>query len=646
MSHGRTDPPANFWGSTLKTTMMVAGALTLALSGQATAQDDTTTDAAGATKLDRIVITTPLRRESSLERSTSSVTVVGEEDIRQSAASDLQSLLKTYAGVSVTTNGGMGADSSVSLRGATAAQTLVLINGVRAGSATSGTVNLSGIPLASIERIEIAKGGHSAQYGADAIGGVINIITKQGGICADGRQSCATATVGVLHPWGGYASGNVQGQSAGGVNYAIGAQIIGTEGYDFTTSGAMPDKDGFRQGSINFSLSKDFDWGRIYADGLYARGRNQYDRLPANETDTDNLSGRFGARIDHSDSWASTIELTGALDYGSNFGPGVVGDDFDTRRYGILASTQKTFELNEATNIFTTGVEAYRESVGGSSVFGSPYDETKRDLAAVFGQYSLEYDALTVDSGIRYDHDEQFGGATTYNIGASYELMSGLVARASYTTGFRAPTFNDLYYPGAGNPDLEPEKSRSYEVGVNWQASEQTSLDLALYQTRVNNQINWAPVDPADPAGAWSPANIERVKITGFEATLAHRFNDQWSGRASVDVREPLNLSSNASGKYVPYGDRFKAMAELTYSPSEKLDLTGRVIYGAARYIYSFTAEKLPDYVTADFTALYRLDDQSQFKFSVANIFDEQYETKQGFRSPGRTVDLSFTRSF
>ncbi|MFC3206474.1 TonB-dependent receptor plug domain-containing protein [Aquamicrobium soli] len=628
---------------------MLALALTGALAGTAVAQD-AQTDEQGATKLDRLLITTPLRRESSLERSTSSVTVVSEEDIKLSAAPDLPSLLKSYPGVTVTSNGGMGADSSVSLRGATAAQTLVLVNGVRAGSATLGTVNLSAIPLTSIERIEIAKGGHSAQYGADAIGGIINIITKQGGVCADGRKSCGTATVGVLHPWGGYLSGSVQGQSEQGVNYAFGAQVIGTQGYDFTlpgTYGHDPDKDGFVQGSANFALSKDFDWGRLYADGLYARGRNQYDSQPTDQTDTHNFSGRLGARIDHSDNWSSTVELTSALDYASNFGHGVEGDDFDTLRYGILASTQKTFEVNDARHTVLGGVEAYRDSVDGSTVSDVAYARTKRDLAAVFGQYSFEYQALTIDTGLRYDHDEQFGGATTFNIGASYELTDGLVARASYATGFRAPTFNDLYYPDPftpGNPDLKPEKSRSFEVGLKWQATAQTSLDIAVYHMRVKDQINWAPIAPG--SFIWQPDNIDQVEVTGFEATLAHVFNEQWSGTLGIDLRDPLNKSPGVHGKYVPYGDRFKATAGLAYKPTEKLELSAAVIYGGARYADAANTIKLPDYVTADFTALYALDAQSQFKFSVANAFNEQYQTKLGYRAPGRTIDFSFTRSF
>ncbi len=630
-----------------------AGAFALAFSGHANAQD--LESGVGETiELGRIVVTTPLRRASSLERSTSSVVVIGESEIAQSAALDLPSLLKTIPGVTATSNGGLGADSSVSLRGTTPSQTLVLVNGVRAASATTGTVNLSGIPLASIERIEIAKGGHSAQYGSDAIGGIINIVTRQGGLCTDGRDACGSVTAGITHPWGGYVSTGVQGQSESGLNYALGGQFFGTRGYDFTLPSAWghePGPNGFLRGSANFALSKDLDWGRVYADGLYARGRIHYDSTPpaANEADTDNFSGKLGTRIDHSENWSSTLELSTALDNASNFRGSIKGDDFDTRRYGVLASTQKSFETDVARHILLGGVEAYRESVSGSSISDVAYDRTSRDLTAVFGQYSVEYGPLNIDSGLRYDHDGQFGGATTYNIGASYELIDGLVARASYGTGFRAPTFNDLYYPDPftpGNPDLKPEKSRSYEIGLTWQATERTSLDVALYRNDISNQIAWAPVDPGDFFGPWHPDNIQKVRITGLEAALSHRFSEEWSAKAAVDVREPLNRSEGLHGRYVIYADRFKATAELTYSPTEQLQLIGRVLYGAARYTDELNTAKLPDYVTADFTALYALDSRSQFKFSVENIFNEQYETKAGYRAPGRTLDFSFTRAF
>lgn len=627
--------------------ILAAGVCSLALTGTGWAQQSTDVGD-NVIQLDTIVVTTPLRRASSLERSTSSVAVIDEEEIRKSPALDLLSLLKTQPGITATSNGGLGADASLSLRGTSAAQTLILVNGVRAASATAGTLNLSSIPLDSIERIEIARGGHSAQYGADAIGGIINIITKQGGSCAEGKSACGSVTAGVMHPWGGTLSGNVGGSTEDGLRYSFGASILGTQGYDYRLSpGHDPDKDGFTRGSLNFSLSKETALGAIYTDGLYTRGRNEYDNDPyGNISHTDNFSGRVGARLDHSESWTSNIELSTALDYSALSQDSIRGDDFDTLRYGLLATTQKQFDLGATHHVVQGGIEAYRDSVKNSAVSGSPYDETKRDLVAVFGQYSFEYERLTVDTGLRYDDNEQFGGVTTYNVGASYELTDNLVARASYATGFRAPTFNDLYYPFSGNPDLNPEESRSYEIGLNWRLTDQTTLDMALYRNDIDDMIAWAPIDPSDPGGFWQPSNINRARITGFEASLEHRFDPQWSVRAMVDIREPLNRSPGTHGKYIAYGERFRGSAGFTYTPTQDLSLSADLLYVSSRYADEFNARRLPSYITADFSAIYAIDEKSQLKFSAQNIFDKKYETKETFRAPGRTLNLSFTRSF
>ncbi|MDQ2634101.1 MAG: TonB-dependent receptor [Pseudomonadota bacterium] len=605
------------------------------------AQDENVSE---PTVLDRLVITTPLRRESALERSTSSVTVIDEEDIRKSAAPDLPSLLKFYTGVSVTADGGRGANAAVSLRGTKASQTLVLINGVRIASATSGSTSIFNIPLDSIERVEIAKGAHSAQYGSEAIGGVINIVTRQGGACADGRSACGTATVGVMHPWGGYASANVQGEKDG-LTYSAGGSILGTRGYDFTMPYAPwgihePGDDGFHQGSLHFSLAKEFDWGRLYGDGLFARGRTEYDNLFPfdNEQDTTTFAGKVGTHIDHSADWSSTVELYSGIDRQTNFREGQPNDSrFDTARYGAFASTEKSFEIGGVTNVLTGGVESYRETVDGTV----DYEVDARTISSVFAQYSAEYDALTLDSGIRYDHNSQFGGVTTYNIGASYEVTPDITLRSSYATGYRAPTFNDLYYPStpgfppASNPNLKPEKSRSWEAGVNWRIGADTTVDLAVYRTFLTDAITLNQ--------DFTPINVGRAEITGFEAQLSHRFSDAWNGSAALDLRRPIDLTT---GRYLTHSDRFKATAELTYSLSEQWQLTGRVLYGGSRYIYNPAQEKLPDYVTADFTALYSIDENSRLKIAVENIFDEQYETNYGYRAPGRTFDLSFTRAF
>src|SRR5690606_21318388 len=166
------------------------------------------------------------------------------------------------------------------------------------------------------------------------------------------------------------------------------------------------------------------------------------------------------------------------------------------------------------------GGEVYREKLNSSVDF----DVTSRDLAAAFAQYSWEGEALRFDGGVRYDYNEQFGDVVTYNLGGSYEILPDLVLRTSFGTGFRAPTFNELYYPGYANPNLAPEKARSFEIGMNWQLSAATTLDVAVYRNWLRNAI----INAKGSDGVSRPYNISRAEVTGLEATLAHRFDDRW----------------------------------------------------------------------------------------------------------------------
>lgn len=627
--------------------ILTASAYTLALTIAAQAQH--LPDTGGVTVLDTITVTTPLRRASSLERTTSSVTVIAREEIERSAAVDLASLLKNHTGVSVSLNGGIGAAGGAALRGTTESQTLVLVNGVRVSAATSASAALFNIPLDSIERIEIAKGAHSAQYGADAIGGLINIITREGGACANGNASCITVTAGVMHPWGGTLSADVTGHTQGGWDYVFGGSLFGTRGYDFTVptwTGHEPDDDGFGRGSLHYSLSRDYEWGRVYSSGLASRARTQYDNRPRaaspvglNETEKDTLTGKAGVRLDHSQSWKTTLELSAGMDEATNFRDGTnVRDVFGTTRFGILGTTEKSFATGEIEHVIGAGVEAYREQISSTGV----YAVKKRDLAALFSQYSLEFGGLTMDAGLRFDHNEQFGEATTYNIGVSYAIVPELTVRTSYGTGFRAPSFNDLYYfnpaIGNGNPDLRPERARSWEAGLNWRPTDTTSLDLAFYRNRIKDQIGWGGT-----IGNLYAENLDRVSITGFEATLDHRFDERWGARASLDLRRPVN---EATGRYVRYLDRAKASLEVDFQATEKLWLKAGVFYVGTRFANATNTQRMPAYATVDLSAMYRLDEQSELKLSVENLLDERYERIPNYIAMGRTVSLSFSRVF
>jgi len=293
------------------------------------------------------------------------------------------------------------------------------------------------------------------------------------------------------------------------------------------------------------------------------------------------------------------------------------------------------FDTGGIEHILNVGVEAYREEISSTDVFNA----NSRDVGAVFAQHSFMIDALTVDAGIRYDSNEQYGSATTWNVGASYEFVPGFVGRASYATGFRAPTFNDLYNVWGSNPNLQPERSKSYEIGFNWRPTASTTIDAAFYQSWLQDAITLDAM--------FIPQNIARVRTTGFEASISHEFDARWRGRAEFAYNDPKD---RATGLGLIRQDRVKATAELGFAVNEQLDLSAGLVYVGARNdldaVDFVTRIKQPAYVTMDLSATYAFDEQTQMKLSVENLFDKKYSSVAGYRAPGRSIHFSLARSF
>lgn len=483
-------------------------------------------------------------RATTIDDSVTSVTVLTREHLSKSPAVDLPAFLRTQPGVSIQQNGGQGSNSTVALRGTSAAQTLVVIDGVRVSSATTGAANLANIPLDNIERIEIIRGPRSAIYGSDAIGGVVYIFTKQGVNCPEGRTSCATLTAGVQTPFGGYLDGQVEGRTDTGLTYNFGGRIFGTEGYNFTypTPGPWgvnePDKDGFVQGSLRGRVAQSFDWGTLTATGTYSRGLAEFDNSPGfenlNFSEVAALS--VAGDVYHDASWKSHLEATFGMDKSKTYRddvPGFQASEFDTYRYGLLGSTTKTFDTGPIFHTLVVGGEIYREQVRSTVDF----DQDARDLLAGYVQYQADSGPWTLALAGRVDHNSQFGTEPTYNVGLGYRATDWLKLRASYGTGFRTPTFNDLYYPGFSNPDLNPETSQTVEVGATFTPWDGTSLDIAAYHTRIDDMIAY------DPA-RWNVYNINQAEISGIEVALSLT-----SSRISSLSPAPLTSSTPSTSR-------------------------------------------------------------------------------------------------
>ena len=462
----------------------------------------------------------------------------------------------------------------------------------------------------------------------------------------DRNAVCTTLEAGVTWPWGGFGNATVRGVTDDGVDFNIGLALLGTEGYNFTNAASgydEPDKDGFLQGSFNYSISKDVDWGRIYSEGFYARSNPHFDSYSAafgpgaNQTIQTNAAFKIGTEIDHSDDWSSVFEIYSALDYARNFlkGDSAFNSEFDTVRYGLNASTTKEILTGETLNTLTFGGEAYNESVDSTT----DYTTTSRNVGALYTQYSLAWQALELNAGLRYDANEGFGGALTYNIGLGYELVDGLRARASFATGFRAPTFNELYYPGYANPNLDPETSKSWEAGLNWNPVIGTEIDVAVYQTWIDDMIT------TSAATGYIPFNVDKARISGVRAVYSQALLDD---RLGLDFGFEYRLPENETqDEYIADQNRLKLTAAASWQATERLNLNADIEYVGSRWTNASNFNpQLGAYTLVDVSVNYAVDDLSNIKFAVENLFNEDYETLTGYNAPGTTVTLAYKRTF
>ena len=473
-----------------------------------------------------IITITGTRTAQPLRETLPSTTVIEREDIERSQAKSVAEVLRGFTGVDVTRQGGQGKLTRFFVRGTEPNHVLVLIDGVRHRSATDGAAAFQHLPASQIERIEFVRGPRSSLYGADAIGGVIQIFTREGG---EGFQADASAG------YGSYDSreatiGLSGGQ--GGTRYALSAAHYKTEGFDATTPDsfvAEPDDDGYENHSGRLNLSHTFGNGlELEAHVLRAEGRSEFDGGGSEPSDrtTQQIAG-LNAGYEISRHWLTQLRLSESRDEFESkdpFFPSV----FDTRRRTV--EWQNDVRL-PAGQLLTLGVDYYEDNIDSSAAFTT----TEAGNLGLYGQYQARYGSHEIVAGLRREEPEIFGGETTGNLAWGYALAPGLRFSASYGTGFAAPTFNDLFFPEdaffVANPDLEPETSQSIEIGLKGMYP-RWGWSLHAFYTEIDDLIVFDPNPPGLNKGTVN--NLNEAEITGIEAEL---------NAGLADWRFKLNLS-------------------------------------------------------------------------------------------------------
>lgn len=491
-----------------------------------------------AQKSDTVVVTAS-RTPVPIAELLADVTVIGPDEIARSAVQSLPQLLQRQPGVEVTINGGPGGTSGVFLRGANAGQTLVLVDGLRVGSSSSGATALEAIPLEQIERIEILRGPASSLYGADAIGGVIQVFTRSGSGRFAGNVSAG---------YGTHDTGNVTAGLRGGssnVRFSLQAGATESNGFnaivDPSAFGYNPDRDGYSTRNVGGNVAVDLGRGHT----LELRGmRNRLDTQADGSTDFDDRTittlDAYSAvsRNRFASMWLSTLTIGQGRD--ESLSRGSFGDAlFKTRQRQYAWQNDLTLPVG----MLSLVLERREEKLATTNAFAV----TTRDTDSVGAVYQLREGPWALQANVRRDDSSQYGVQTTGGITAGFKVSPAWRFTAGYNSGFKAPSFNDLYFPGFSNPNLVPEESKGVEAGAYWtMASAASPLEVRVvaYRNRVENLI----VFTCNEDFECRPENVEKATLEGATLGLDWTLGGTRLG-ASLDLQRPEN---DASGRLLP----------------------------------------------------------------------------------------------
>ena len=608
-------------------------ALALAAPSLAFAQSDDAKD------LDDVVVTAT-RTATTVDASLAAVEVIERSQIEASSARSLPELLRGRAGIALVNQGGQGKLSTLFLRGTESDHVLVLVDGVRAGSPTSGLTSLQDIPLEQIERIEIVRGPRSSLYGADAIGGVIQIFTRRGsageGVHGRGRiaagshgQREASAGIDLRGARGGIGV-DVAHQQTDGINACLGTYdpLTWAGAGCFIVPGTHLDRDGYRNHSA--TLRADFapseQW-QFDARAFRAQGHNDYDGDYQDNSDI--VQQVVGGNITWSPTAAVKLKLTAGrnTDDSDNY----IGNSFANRFNTTRDSASLQGDFTVATGqVLAAGFDWLRDRANVVDPW-SPF-AVARGNRAVFAQYQGTFGTQDLQLSLRRDDNDQFGGHTTGGIAWGMDVGGGWRVTASHATAFKAPTFNELYYPGFSNPLLKPESSRSTELSLG-RHGDGWHVQANAYQTRVDDLI-------AYDGSIFAPNNVDQARIRGIELTAGVEL-------AGWQVNGQLGWlhARDASGGF----NDGNALARRP-SRSARVDVDRDVgdwgfgvsgIAEGARWDDAANSLRVGGYATLDARVSWRVARAWTLQANVVNLFDRDYQTSAWYQQPGREFTLS-----
>jgi vitamin B12 transporter len=597
---------------------------------------------AATLNLDAHVITAT-RTEQSAGNSIAAFNLIEREQIERSQAQSVPELLNRVPGISLTNNGGPGKSTSLSMRGSNSNHVLVLIDGLKVGSLTAGGAALQDLPIELIERIEVVRGPRSSLYGSEAIGGVIQIYTRKGQ--GAGFKPFASAGYGSQDTFQG--SAGFTGRAGDGW-YSLGVSGLDTDGINVkpaTVSGSEPDRDGYRNLSLATKAGYQFANG-LELDGslLQSRSHNDYDSVNSKRTtgfgaNSEGVQNVVGgrARFRPLEPWLLAVQAGRSEDKSDSFQDNAFYSRFDSRRDSL--SWQNDLSLADG-HTLTLGADYQHDEVNGTT----DYAFDSRDNQGLFAQYQAQLGRHDLQLSVRRDDDEQFGKHNTGSLGWGYALSDTLRLTASYGTAYKAPTFNQLYYPGFGNPNLEAEESSSVELGLagiyDW-----GQWSINAYRSEIDNMI--ATVTRVVGGRSESLAEgVDQARIRGVELQVGSELLG-WEWSANYSLMSAENRSQRSSRAGIAYYGK-----ALNRRPSQLFNLDvdrafGDISVGASLHAQNSTYDDLENqtelsgFATLDLRGEYRLTPEWRVQARAANLLDVDYQTAEGYNQPGQAFYLT-----
>lgn len=561
------------------------------------------------------IVVTATRTDRNVELNLAPVTILKQDNFTHAT---LPEELRNVPGVDLNSSGGFGKFTNLNLRGTNSNQVLLLIDGIPVGSATAGTPAWEYLPLAQTQRIEIVRGPRSSLYGSAAIGGIVQMFTPRGKGAAHAEVTAATGSLNTHE-----LSANFSGAQNNN-HYYLGGSYLATNGINAGNpfSPDEPDADGYHNSSFALSFGHRADRAEFDFHVLRATGQSEFDGTP-DENFLQQIMG-LNLALSPSNFWKTSLTVGQANDE----------RDSDSAPFLNYYHTQRRYQswqndvIFTADQILTLGLDQQSDEINSSN----NYTVTKRDNRGVFIQHQANLGRHELIGGVRYDENDSFGGHTTGNITYGLSLTPKLRLIIGWGSAFRAPTFNDLYWPLAfgyqGNPNLNPEQARSYETGLlgkshwgNWQ--------LRAFRTNIYDLITYD--------GSTNPAtviNLARAQIDGLESQFDTHFNHNWNLSTSLTILDPRDRDTQ---HILPRRARHTAQLNLSHQV-DKLRATFNLLNQGGRYDDITNTTYLDSYTIMGVRFDYHLAKSWQLFGYIDNLFDKNYQTVAGFNSVGRTI--------